>query len=79
MARRYSLRLTEEGMATLQSIGGIAREHQQKLLATLSEEERRQLAISVAACGKRARVGERCASELWGMPQQNVKHLRRPQ
>lgn len=43
--RRYALRLTEKGTAMLQSIGRIAREHQQKLLAALSEEERRQLAI----------------------------------
>ena len=42
--RRYSLRLTGQGLAMLQSIGRIAREHQQKLLAALSEEERRQLA-----------------------------------
>lgn len=43
--RRYALRLTGRGMAMLQSIGRIAREHQQKLLAALSEEERRQLAV----------------------------------
>jgi DNA-binding MarR family transcriptional regulator len=42
--RRYSLRLTAKGMATLQSIGRIAREHQQELLRVLSDEERRQLA-----------------------------------
>jgi DNA-binding MarR family transcriptional regulator len=43
--RRYSLRLTEKGTAMLQSIGRIAREHQQHLLAALSEEERRQLSV----------------------------------
>jgi DNA-binding MarR family transcriptional regulator len=42
--RRYALRLTEKGTAMLQAIGRIAREHQQALLAALSEEEQRQLA-----------------------------------
>jgi G:T/U-mismatch repair DNA glycosylase len=42
--RRYALRLTEKGTATLQAIGRIAREHQQAVLAALSEEEQRQLA-----------------------------------
>ncbi len=42
--RRYALRLTENGTAMLQAIGRIAREHQQSLLASLSEEEQRQLA-----------------------------------
>lgn len=41
--RRYALRLTEKGMSMLQSIGRIAREHQQQLLVSLSEEEQRQL------------------------------------
>jgi DNA-binding MarR family transcriptional regulator len=41
--RRYALRLTEKGMSMLQSIDGIAREHQQKLLVSFSEEEQRQL------------------------------------
>ncbi len=43
--RRYALRLTEKGLSTLQSIGRIAREHQQKLLAALSEEEQRHLSV----------------------------------
>jgi DNA-binding MarR family transcriptional regulator len=42
--RRYALCLTDKGAAMLQSIGRIAREHQQKLLTALSEEERRYLA-----------------------------------
>ena len=42
--RRYALRLTEKGRATLQAIGKIARAHKQELLAALSEEEQRQLA-----------------------------------
>lgn len=42
--RRYALRLTKQGMAMLKSIGRIAREHQQTLLAALSEEEQGQLA-----------------------------------
>lgn len=42
--RSYALHLTEAGRSTLQAIGRIAREHQQTLLAGLSEEEQRQLA-----------------------------------
>jgi DNA-binding MarR family transcriptional regulator len=42
--RRYALRLTEKGMSTLQSIARIAREHQDKLLGSLSDAEQRQLA-----------------------------------
>lgn len=42
--RSYALHLTEAGRSTLQAIGRIAREHQQALLAALSDEERRQLA-----------------------------------
>jgi DNA-binding MarR family transcriptional regulator len=42
--RSYALHITEKGRSTLQTIGGIAREHSQALLAALSEEERRQLA-----------------------------------
>ena len=42
--RRYALRLTDKGMAMLQAIGRTAREHQQTLLAALSEDEQRQLA-----------------------------------
>lgn len=41
--RRYALRLTAKGVSTLQAIGRIAREHQQKLLAAISEEEQRHL------------------------------------
>lgn len=41
--RSYALHLTEAGEATLQAIGRIAREHQQTLLAGLSDEEQRQL------------------------------------
>jgi DNA-binding MarR family transcriptional regulator len=42
--RRYALHLTPKGRSTLEAIGRIAREHQQALLAALSEEEQRQLA-----------------------------------
>ena|SRR5271167_1663270 len=42
--RSYALHLTEAGNSTLQAIGRIARDHQQALLAGLSEEEQRQLA-----------------------------------
>lgn len=42
--RSYALHLTEAGEATLQAIGRIARDHQQTLLAGLSEQEQRQLA-----------------------------------
>jgi len=42
--RSYALHLTEAGESTLQAIGRVAREHQQALLAGLSEEEQRQLA-----------------------------------
>lgn len=42
--RSYALHLTESGISTLQAIGRIAREHQQSLLAALSEEEQAQLA-----------------------------------
>lgn len=42
--RSYALHLTDAGKSTLQSIGRIARAHQQALLAELSQEEQRQLA-----------------------------------
>jgi DNA-binding MarR family transcriptional regulator len=42
--RSYALHLTEAGRSTLQAIGRIARDHQQALLAALSEDEQRQLA-----------------------------------
>jgi DNA-binding MarR family transcriptional regulator len=42
--RSYALHLTDAGQSTLQAIGRIAREHQQTLLADLSEEEQQQLA-----------------------------------
>jgi DNA-binding MarR family transcriptional regulator len=41
--RSYSLHLTDAGHSTLQAIGRIARDHQQTLLAGLSEEQQRQL------------------------------------
>ncbi len=41
--RRYALCLTDEGVRLLEPIGKIAREHQRKLLAALSEEEQKQL------------------------------------
>lgn len=42
--RRYALHLSEKGRGTLQKIGEVAREHQQDLLAALSEPEQQQLA-----------------------------------
>ena len=42
--RSYALHLTEKGKATLQAIGKVAREHQQALLAALSEDEQAALA-----------------------------------
>lgn len=42
--RLYSLQLTEQGAGILESIGKVAREHQDALLSALSEEEREQLA-----------------------------------
>ena len=42
--RSHALYLTEAGRSTLQSIGRVAREHQQALLAALSEQEQRELA-----------------------------------
>jgi DNA-binding MarR family transcriptional regulator len=42
--RSNALHLTESGKTALQTIGHIAREHQQALLAALSEDEQRQLA-----------------------------------
>jgi DNA-binding MarR family transcriptional regulator len=41
--RSYALHLTEKGKAALQSIGKVARDHQQDLLAALSEEEQATL------------------------------------
>lgn len=43
--RRYALHLTEKGRAMLASIGRVAREHGQDLLAALSAEEQKQMAI----------------------------------
>jgi DNA-binding MarR family transcriptional regulator len=42
--RTYALHLTEAGRSTLQAIRRIAREHQQALLASLSDEEQEHLA-----------------------------------
>jgi DNA-binding MarR family transcriptional regulator len=42
--RSYALHLTDAGRSVLQEIGRVAREHQQSLLAALSEEERTALA-----------------------------------
>jgi len=42
--RSYALHLTEKGRATLQAIGRVGREHQQALLAALSQAEQQQLA-----------------------------------
>jgi len=42
--RRYALRLTAKGKAALQTIGNLVREHQNALLAALSQDERQQLA-----------------------------------
>jgi DNA-binding MarR family transcriptional regulator len=42
--RTYALHLTGEGQAILGEIGRVAREHQDSLLASLSKEEREQLA-----------------------------------
>jgi DNA-binding MarR family transcriptional regulator len=41
--RRNALHITEQGRAALQAIGRIAGEHQQALLAALSQEEQGQL------------------------------------
>ena len=41
--RRYALCLTAKGRSVLQTIGALVREHQNSLLAALSEEERQQL------------------------------------
>ena len=43
--RRYALHITEKGRATLETIGRVSREHSQALLAAISEDEQRQLAI----------------------------------
>ena len=43
--RRYALHLTDKGRASLETIGRIAREHQQALLAALAEEEQRELGL----------------------------------
>jgi DNA-binding MarR family transcriptional regulator len=42
--RSYALHLTDKGKSTLQAIGKVAREHQQALLAALSEDEQAALA-----------------------------------
>ncbi len=43
--RSYALHLTEKGKSTLASISRIAREHREDLLAALSVEEQRDLAL----------------------------------
>lgn len=42
--RRYDLHLTEKGRSMLETIGRVAREHSQELLAALSADEQRQMA-----------------------------------
>jgi DNA-binding MarR family transcriptional regulator len=41
--RRYALHLTTKGKAVLQTIGNLVREHQNALLAALSQDERQRL------------------------------------
>jgi DNA-binding MarR family transcriptional regulator len=43
--RSYALHLTDKGRSAVDTIGQISREHQRILLAALSEEEQRQLAV----------------------------------
>jgi DNA-binding MarR family transcriptional regulator len=43
--RRYALHITEKGRTTVEMIGRVAREHSQSLLAAISDDEQRQLAI----------------------------------
>ncbi len=43
--RSYALHLTGKGRAAMESIGRVAREHQQALLAALNEDEQRQLGL----------------------------------
>ncbi len=43
--RRYALHVTEPGRSAIEAIGRVAREHSQALLAGISEEEQRQLAV----------------------------------
>jgi len=43
--RLYSLQLTRDGIAILEQLGKVAREHQEALLAALSSEERHNLAV----------------------------------
>jgi DNA-binding MarR family transcriptional regulator len=43
--RRYALQLTEEGRSMLAKIGRASREHSEALLAALSRNEQRQLAL----------------------------------
>jgi DNA-binding MarR family transcriptional regulator len=43
--RRYALHLTAQGRSTLEAIGGVAREHQQALLKSLSNDEQQLLAL----------------------------------
>jgi DNA-binding MarR family transcriptional regulator len=57
--RSYALHLTESGISTLQVIGRIAREHQQSLLAALSEEEQAQLAALLQRVADQQRLTPR--------------------
>jgi DNA-binding MarR family transcriptional regulator len=43
--RRYALLLTSKGRSTLSSIGALVKEHQNELLAALSEAEKHQLTV----------------------------------
>jgi DNA-binding MarR family transcriptional regulator len=74
--RRYSLRLTERGVAALQSIGRIAREHQQKLLAALSEEERKQLAGLLQRVANEQGLAKGVHPGYAGPPQPNSRPAR---
>ena len=62
--RSYALHLTEKGKSTMESIGRIAREHRQDLLAALSEEEQKKLAVLLATrCGT-AGLDQRSTSRI---------------
>jgi DNA-binding MarR family transcriptional regulator len=43
--RTYALHLTDKGKATMETIGRVAREHRQDLLAALSDEEQAMLSV----------------------------------
>ena len=68
--RRYALHLTAQGRSTLEAIGRVAREHQQALLKSLSNDEQQLLPLERVADDQGLVRGVHPGYRRLGMPQE---------